>query len=371
MEIIAMEIIAIAVLCVVLIGVALLWISEHKAKSQARAALDEAQAELQRAGDEFSELEKKLQALSARTSLVEFPPESAYQLLAKGLVNVGHTEQAFGVVKDESGNDITFLTAQDLAAIAVGDTFTCVRGQIAKLSAGFPPKRAVPAPASPVDDATQPLGGMARASVKAPRPPSPPPQAPPPPPADIDDDDDDDDMNKTVMFLPGKDKAKKKDENAGLPFLEVLEGPDQGKSFPLHFDSSTIGRELGNVIALSDTGASRTHCVVDYGVTSFRLRDNNSTNGTLCNGEKITEKHLDFGDRIKVADTTMAFTCKGFQLKDSKPAAAIAAFEETLEREPDFVGVLKNLAFLLERDIGRQKEAQPLWERIMKLDKSR
>ncbi len=343
-----MEIIIIGVLCVVLAGAAFLWMAEHRGKSQACAAMDEARAELQRARDDFSELEKKLQALSARTSFVEFPPESAYQLLAKGSIRLKGGNRFFGVVKDESDHNLTFLTAQDLTAIEVNDNFTCVRGQLAKLSGGFPPKQSAPKP-----------------------PPRPKPPPPPPPPPQPDIDDDEEDLDKTVIFLPGKGSAKKKDADAGLPFLEVLEGPDKGKHFPLHFDSSTIGREPGNVIALTDTGASRTHCVIDYAVTAFRLRDNNSTNGTLCNGEKITEKHLDFGDRIKVADTTMTFTCKGFQLKDSNPAQAIAAFEETLEREPDFVGVLKNLAFLLERDIARQKEAQPLWERIMKLDKSR
>ena len=58
-------------------------------------------------------------------------------------------------------------------------------------------------------------------------------------------------------------------------------------------------------VALADTAASRRHCEVTFHANRFQLRDNHSTNGTLCNGERIDVQDLEFGDKIEVADTEM------------------------------------------------------------------
>ena len=107
------------------------------------------------------------------------------------------------------------------------------------------------------------------------------------------------------------------------------------------------------------------------GCTAIVLRDNNSTNGTLCNGEKIAEKALTFGDSVQVADTVMTFSCDGWEYRDSEPDKAIASFEACLEKEPNFVLALQHLAFLLERNVARKKEAEPLWKRITDIDQGR
>jgi len=144
--------------------------------------------------------------------------------------------------------------------------------------------------------------------------------------------------------------------------------PDQGRRFPVSFSGVSIGREKGNQVALGDSSASRVHCRIDYENHGFVLRDNASTNGTLCNDKRITETALSFGDVIHVAETRMRWTCEGFELRVSDPAGAIRAFEDSLEQAPDFVAAIKNLAFLLEKDIARKKEAQPLWDRLARLE---
>ena len=73
---------------------------------------------------------------------------------------------------------------------------------------------------------------------------------------------------------------------------------------------------------------------------------------------------LERGDRIQVSDSVMEFTAAGYESKDSDPAQAIADFEKYLEREPNSLLALKNLAFLLERDMRMQKEADSLWKRV-------
>ena len=102
----------------------------------------------------------------------------------------------------------------------------------------------------------------------------------------------------------------------------------------------------------------------------FVLKDRQSTNGTFCNGAQIQEAALNFGDIIKVGNSEMIFTCRRFELKDNDPVKAISLFEKCLQREPDFVTALKHLAFLMERDIARRKNAKPLWDRIKMLESS-
>jgi tetratricopeptide (TPR) repeat protein len=174
---------------------------------------------------------------------------------------------------------------------------------------------------------------------------------------------------KTVIYFETRDQVTRQmDWNAGLTYLKVLEGVDEGTVFYLPYVKATLGRESFCAVSLNDESCSHLHGVIEYIDVAFVLRDNNSTNGTFCNDNRISEKTLEFGDRITIGDTTLLFTCEGFELKDTNPHKAIEAFEKCLERQPHFLAALKNLALLLEHDIGRTKEAQPLWDRIKKLE---
>ena len=176
--------------------------------------------------------------------------------------------------------------------------------------------------------------------------------------------------DKTEVFQrPDAEPAR--DPNAGLPYLEITEGAQRHPRVYLQFDRATIGRDERNTIPIDDTGASKQHCEITFDNNRFALRDNDSTNGTRLNGERIDVKPLEFGDTIRIGETDMVFSCEGFEFKNTDPGAAIAAFEITLERQPNFLGALKIVAFLLERDVARQKEAEPYWQRIMELEKRR
>ena len=50
--------------------------------------------------------------------------------------------------------------------------------------------------------------------------------------------------------------------------------------------------------------------------------------------------------------------------------AADAAFDEFVEREPEFIIDLKNPAFVTEREIARQKDAKPFREARIRTEKN-
>jgi pSer/pThr/pTyr-binding forkhead associated (FHA) protein len=68
----------------------------------------------------------------------------------------------------------------------------------------------------------------------------------------------------------------------------------------------TIGRVEGDLV-LDDKGISRKHCEIVKGEGGFLLRDLGSSNGTLVNGEKVSERRLADGDKIRLGAVTLSF----------------------------------------------------------------
>ena len=164
--------------------------------------------------------------------------------------------------------------------------------------------------------------------------------------------------------------AQPKDLFHGMPLFRVTAGVDAGQEFKMPFERFSIGRGPANRVVLADEDkASRVHAEVRYEGHRFLVRDAGSTNGTVRNGAKVNAiEPLEFGDVVTIGKTDLLFTCEGFELKDKDPHRAIAAFARLLEREPDFIPALQNLAFLLERDVARRREAEGVWKRLKQLD---
>lgn len=70
--------------------------------------------------------------------------------------------------------------------------------------------------------------------------------------------------------------------------LAILDGPDAGNVFRIEKPRVTIGRANAD-LTLNDTEASRQHAAVEVRDTSYSLSDLGSTNGTMYDGQKITE----------------------------------------------------------------------------------
>lgn len=93
-------------------------------------------------------------------------------------------------------------------------------------------------------------------------------------------------------------------------FLRVIEGVQQGQSFPLTCrigDVCTLGRALDNTICLKDTEVSRRHATLTFDGSCFTLADNRSTNGSYVNGAFTARAVLGSGDQIRLGDTVLRF----------------------------------------------------------------
>ena len=68
--------------------------------------------------------------------------------------------------------------------------------------------------------------------------------------------------------------------------LAILAGPDAGSVFRIEKPRVTIGRSNAD-LTLNDTEASRQHAAIEVRDTTYGLTDLGSTNGTICDGQKI------------------------------------------------------------------------------------
>ena len=89
------------------------------------------------------------------------------------------------------------------------------------------------------------------------------------------------------------------------PRLEV--GP---MAYPLVRAISRLGRGSDTDIRIEDPGASRNHCEIVLGQPAL-LRDLNSTNGTLVNGQKVAQAELVDGTTITIGTTSLVFRTSG------------------------------------------------------------
>jgi diguanylate cyclase (GGDEF)-like protein len=92
-------------------------------------------------------------------------------------------------------------------------------------------------------------------------------------------------------------------------YLLVIAGPSFGEMHKLKNDRSVLGRDDSAEVRLLDDGISRSHAAVERDGGKFVLLDLASTNGTFCNGARITRCDLTDGDKVAVgASTILKFT---------------------------------------------------------------
>jgi RsiW-degrading membrane proteinase PrsW (M82 family)/pSer/pThr/pTyr-binding forkhead associated (FHA) protein len=84
--------------------------------------------------------------------------------------------------------------------------------------------------------------------------------------------------------------------------LQINEGTLAGKKFVLESGFLTVGRGESCTVRFdsqTETIASKKHAYIEAKTDGFYLTDNQSTNGTFLNGQKIETSKLSAGDRIQ------------------------------------------------------------------------
>jgi Tol biopolymer transport system component len=108
------------------------------------------------------------------------------------------------------------------------------------------------------------------------------------------------------------------------PTLEIVRGNEQGKTTRLKL-KTRIGRERDNDLVLTDPRVSRYHALIELAGGKWSIQDMGSANGTLVNGQPVSEGHvLQTDDRITLGDTELVF-------QPSRVGGTATAAERTLQ----------------------------------------
>lgn len=87
--------------------------------------------------------------------------------------------------------------------------------------------------------------------------------------------------------------------------LRVVAGPDTGRIIPIDDPITIIGRDETCHVALDDPRVSTRHAMVYFAGGEFRVRDLDSTNGSLLNGSPLTEFAFQDGDDLRVGKSVV------------------------------------------------------------------
>jgi pSer/pThr/pTyr-binding forkhead associated (FHA) protein len=117
---------------------------------------------------------------------------------------------------------------------------------------------------------------------------------------------------------------------ANQPKITVLLENERPRVYELEAEYTHVGRASGNEIPLVDPSVSNRHCILIQRGPDVVLRDLNSSNGTLINGQPISEAILQPGDLIQVGIIQMKFEPAIKRPKLTQPLSVPANDRSTL-----------------------------------------
>lgn len=83
------------------------------------------------------------------------------------------------------------------------------------------------------------------------------------------------------------------------------------REFPVTHEDTVIGRRQDCDLRIQTGDVSRRHCLISVEDDEVLIQDLESANGTYVNGERISEKQLDPGDRIKIGPAVFVVQIDG------------------------------------------------------------
>jgi diguanylate cyclase (GGDEF)-like protein len=105
---------------------------------------------------------------------------------------------------------------------------------------------------------------------------------------------------KVISFEALEEKKK------SFACLIVIAGSNAGQLYRLKIDELSVGRSHENTIPILEDGVSRNHCkLFNLPGGEVFIQDLHSTNGTIVNGEKISQRLLKDGDKIQIGSTSI------------------------------------------------------------------
>lgn len=111
-----------------------------------------------------------------------------------------------------------------------------------------------------------------------------------------------------LEFSEEEEAAQPKPGAQRRALLIYQEGTAEEQIYPFHGDQITIGRGRDNDIQIkNDSKVSRYHCKVYRRGDNFYIEDNQSSNGSLVNGELVTERRLFGGEEVIIGETFFRF----------------------------------------------------------------
>ncbi|SFC84454.1 FHA domain-containing protein [Streptomyces aidingensis] len=122
------------------------------------------------------------------------------------------------------------------------------------------------------------------------------------------------------------------------PVIVGRAGPLAGRRFPIGDAPFTFGRQARSDVVIASRRASRFHAEVRQEAAGYVLHDRGSRNGTLVNGERVTEHVLQPGDVITIDDESFVFEAPADSMETivdfSLPAGMIPDRRENAGPQP-------------------------------------
>jgi two-component system cell cycle response regulator len=88
-------------------------------------------------------------------------------------------------------------------------------------------------------------------------------------------------------------------------YLTVMAGSNVGEMHEIEGNEMVLGRGQNASLRLNDDGVSRRHARIFRSGDKILIEDLNSSNGTLVNGESVTQRILEDGDKVRLGSITI------------------------------------------------------------------
>lgn len=135
----------------------------------------------------------------------------------------------------------------------------------------------------------------------------------------------------------------------GLPVrvikVEVVAGPDAGRSHVAKADTVTIGTAPGNDLVLTDPRVSRYHLELSPHVDRIRLADRGSTNGTEIGPARVRDATVTVAasTTVTIGDTTLRLDDGGVMIVPTSPKPVAGIVGRTPQMQ-QFMGKIRRVA---------------------------